>query len=61
VDREEDSRPIFAHLKLRADSIDANALDTSPTIKALACVIGPRPSTLLAATVAVTSGVAARC
>ncbi len=28
-------RTIFAHLKLRADSIDADALDTSPTVKAL--------------------------
>ena len=27
-------RPMFAHLKLRASSIDANALDTSPTIAA---------------------------
>jgi hypothetical protein len=27
-------RPMFAHLKLRAPSIDANALDTSPTIVA---------------------------
>ena len=30
-----DGRTIFAHLKLRADSIDADALDTSPTVKAL--------------------------
>ena len=28
-------RPMFAHLKLRAPTIDANALDTSPTIAAL--------------------------
>ena len=34
VDMEEDARPIFAHLKLRADPIEANALDTSPTVKA---------------------------
>jgi hypothetical protein len=27
-------RPMFAHLKLRAPSIDANAMDTSPTIVA---------------------------
>jgi hypothetical protein len=32
--------PIFAHLKLRADSIEANALDNSPTIKAAGCTIG---------------------
>jgi hypothetical protein len=32
-----DSRPIFAHLKLQADAIEANALDSSPTIKAFGC------------------------
>ena len=30
-----DGRTIFAHLKLRADPIDADALDTSPTVQAL--------------------------
>ncbi len=30
-----DGRTIFAHLKLGADSIDADALDTSPTVQAL--------------------------
>jgi hypothetical protein len=30
-------RPIFAHLKLRAKSAPANALDYSPTMKALTC------------------------
>ena len=30
-------RPMFAHLKLRAKSIEANAIDNTPTIKALAC------------------------
>src|SRR5262245_24052152 len=35
----DDERPIFAHLKLRASSIEANALDNSPTIKALDCVL----------------------
>jgi len=33
-------RPVFAHLKLRAAPIDANALDTSPTIEASGCVAG---------------------
>ncbi len=28
-------RVVFAHLKLRADPIEADALDNSPTIKAL--------------------------
>jgi hypothetical protein len=30
-------RPFFAHLKLRAKPIEANAFDNSPTIRALAC------------------------
>ena len=33
-------RPVFAHLKLRADSIEADALDNSPTIKAAGCTAG---------------------
>ena len=33
----DDERPMFAHLKLRARAIEANALDNSPTIKALDC------------------------
>lgn len=33
------SRAPFAHLQLRAEPIDANALDTSPTIKAIGCAI----------------------
>lgn len=33
-------RPIFAHLKLQADSIGANALDQSPTIRVLGCGTG---------------------
>ena len=32
----EEARPIFAHLKLRADPIEANALDASPTVRAFA-------------------------
>jgi len=28
---------MFVHLKLRAKSIEANAIDNSPTIKALTC------------------------
>ncbi|MCH8857950.1 MAG: DUF2272 domain-containing protein, partial [Proteobacteria bacterium] len=30
------ARTVFAHLKLRADPVEANALDNSPTIQALA-------------------------
>jgi hypothetical protein len=57
----EEARPIFAHLKLRADPIDANALDASPTVKALACVVGPRPPALLAAATGATAGSGTRC
>lgn len=32
-----DMRPLFAHLKLRADPIELNALRNSPTLKALDC------------------------
>ena len=35
----DDERPLFAHLKLRSPSIEATALDNSPTIKALDCVL----------------------
>jgi len=35
----DDERPLFAHLKLRAASIEADALDSTPTIKALDCVL----------------------
>ncbi|HEY6362025.1 MAG TPA: DUF2272 domain-containing protein [Vicinamibacterales bacterium] len=61
VDMEED-RPIFAHLKLRADPIDTNALDTSPTVKAFGCVVATRTSAFLAAAnVTALGGIAARC
>jgi hypothetical protein len=33
----DDERPLFAHLKLRAAAVEANALDNSPTIKSLDC------------------------
>ena len=33
----DDERPLFAHLKLRAAAIETNALDNSPTLKALDC------------------------
>ena len=50
------ARTVFAHLKLRADPIEANALDNSPTIKALGCVLGPEEATGLAANVAGSGG-----
>ena len=52
-----EARPTFAHLKLRAGPIDANALDTSPTIKAFGCVVGERPP-LVTARVAAPTAVA---
>lgn len=35
----DDERPMFVHMKLRSAAIEANALDSSPTIKALDCVL----------------------
>jgi hypothetical protein len=43
VDPDEDDRPIFAHLRLRAAPIAADALDTSATLKAVGCTGGARP------------------
>jgi len=58
-------RPMFAHLKLRANPIDANALDTSPTIGAFGCVVGTGTPRLradnIAANVAAAAPVAGRC
>lgn len=62
LDMGEDARPIFAHLKLLADPIEANALDTSPTIKAFGCVVGTRtPAFLAVANVAAIEAIGARC
>jgi len=33
-------RPLFAHLKLRAASIEGDALNASPTVRALGCLAG---------------------
>lgn len=61
VDPDEE-RPIFAHLKLRADSIGTNPLSTSPTLKALGCGgAGRTPALLAAAMVAAADLIAARC
>jgi hypothetical protein len=61
VDPDEE-RPIFAHLKLRAESIGANPLSTSPTMKALGCGgAGRTPALLAAAAVAAADLIAARC
>jgi hypothetical protein len=36
------SRPLFAHLKLRADAVDDQALDWSPTMRAMGCSVDTR-------------------
>jgi hypothetical protein len=36
----DEGRPVFAHLKLRAQPIEAHALDNTPTLKALGCAPG---------------------
>jgi len=42
-------RVIFAHLKLKADPVAADALDQTPTMKALGCAVGtPSPNQALA-------------
>ncbi len=56
-----DARPMFAHLKLRAGPIEANALDASPTIEAFGCVTGIDAPSLAAASVAAAGAVAGRC
>jgi hypothetical protein len=61
VDPDEE-RPIFAHLKLRAESIGANPLSTSPTMKALGCGgSGRMPALLAAAAVAAADLITASC
>ncbi len=49
--------PMFAHLKLRAEPIDAHALDTSPTMNAFGCAAAPWPPAIVAATNAAAVGV----
>jgi hypothetical protein len=61
VDPEED-RPIFAHLKLRAEPVGNDALDSSATMKVFGCVAAPRtPAVLAAADAADVDFVATRC
>lgn len=43
------TRPLFAHLKLRAAPIEADAFDRSPTIRAVRCADGFRAQARLAA------------
>jgi hypothetical protein len=60
VDPDEE-RPIFAHLKLRADPIEANPLRSSPAMRAFACDGGRTPASLAAAAVAAADIVVASC
>ncbi len=55
VDPDEDNRPIFAHLKLRAEPIAADALDTSATLKAAGCAVASRAPAVLAGAAIVAS------
>ncbi len=55
-------RTVFAHLKLQADPIEADALDASPTILALPCALVLRtPTRLVARTLAFAGAIADRC
>ncbi len=54
-------RVVFAHLKLRADPIEADALDNSPTVKALTCAAGLRTSSRVAARNLAAAGVEGNC
>ena len=56
------TRRIFAHLKLRAEPIEADALDRSPTMQAVVCADGFQAPAQLAAANVLTAGTsAARC
>lgn len=59
VDDPDEERPIFAHLKLRADAIEASALNGSATMKALGCDVTARVPALIAANAS--RAVAASC
>jgi hypothetical protein len=47
-------RPVFAHLKLNADPIAPDAMDTSPTIQAIGCTPGLEGPIQLAASTSLT-------
>ncbi|HEY0960900.1 MAG TPA: DUF2272 domain-containing protein [Pseudomonadales bacterium] len=46
------ARTIFAHLKLRAEPIDARALEQTPTLRSLGCVMTEEPPTFVTASIA---------
>ncbi len=55
------SRRMFAHLKLRAEPIEEDALDLSPTMQALACTSGVRVPAWLAGANLVDETTGTRC
>jgi len=62
LDTGDGERPVFAHLKLRAAPIDANALGASPTIEASGCVVGSAARASRVAVPFAAAGItAARC
>jgi hypothetical protein len=61
VDPDEDSRPIFVHLKLRAEPIEPDPLATSATMRALGCVGASRSPVLPAAADLVAADLGVRC
>jgi hypothetical protein len=53
---------VFAHLKLRADTIEAEALDNTPTIRALGCAVDfTPPAQLTSANVTPRTGTSTLC
>ena len=46
------ARTIFAHLKLRAEPIEARALEQTPTLRSLGCVMTDAPPTFVTASIA---------
>ena len=55
------ARPLFAHLKLRAEPIGGNALDSSPTMRALSCGEWAVPTQLTTANLVPSHGTRAVC
>jgi hypothetical protein len=52
---------VFAHLRLRGASIEAQAFDNSPTVKALACVGGLEARLRASGVVPASPAAARRC
>jgi hypothetical protein len=45
------ARTIFAHLKLKTDTIEADALERTPTLRSLACTMPEEPVTFVTASI----------